>query len=784
MAEYGNREIGIVQDALKEIYDELLDGGGVEFRKNLLRNLMQSMETKPTYTTHAVAVFDAYQPLEKNFGNLNLETMINYSLSNLEVLIEMEQLDNMRQPDQMWTGYEETSEAIVDIANALNEDFDFEIDINQDIYDITREMSEQLEGSNIKVQDVPYALELQIRTLDDMKYFEFGSITAAFHSTEVMRPFTVQLVEIYNQIEDLPEDLVSNLYFEIADKLSLKEGPSDYLRAYNNPNNSEAKAVKNVIKYFFEQQGRQQTGYMNFNSVDNMYLDGGQMYSYIDEVDSVAAYVGEIMQNNVELFLPNSTEPAQLLNSVRPFEMVSQPFPLEISGDYINEYNKIIGTPIIENPTVSNKTVEAFSDMNNLITGEPMTIGEIAKELGLPERLHTIDLPSTPTNVVPIENNELSNITFLDDLPIEQYPETFEGEDVADRLYERPDNQSYEEFVKENNLTQREIDILNNNLDDTIRINDYMDVKPGVTPQQLRDSLVKVGQKTPNVIVTRYIEDAYKTFDKVEFPNSTLKDKALFRLSKRIINTLDTAREMIYDPKGGGFVMGEGTKLNEYLLNTQGIFPTEQVDPAGNRIDFEKQLLDEAGVKMLGDGDYWDNVVGNVVAQTIDELTIEGEVIPDTPQLDTPTNVVDLDEVISQSDGVDNLNKSKEIMQKNPGLFRKVFSVLEKLDIGDQIITKAVTKGLPALGLAAAAPGAAIAYGAYEMSILLTDAAQAYNKMQTTDEGFWENFGELSDKYSIAYKISKPVYDIILDSLNDDLTTEGQDEEILFSFNR
>jgi hypothetical protein len=28
------------------------------------------------------------------------------------------------------------------------------------------------------------------------------------------------------------------------------------------------------------------------------------------------------------------------------------------------------------------------------------------------------------------------------------------------------------------------------------------------------------------------------------------------------------------------------------------------------------------------------------------------------------------------------------------------------------------------------------------------------------------------------------VYDIILDSLNDDLTTEGQDEEILFSFNR
>src|SRR6056300_71880 len=544
MAEYGNREIGIVQDALKEIYDELLDGGAVEFRKNLLRNLMQSMETKASWTTHTVAVFDAYQPLEKNFGNLNLETMVNYAFANLEVLIEMEQLDNMRQPDQMWTGYEETSEAIQEIAEALNEGFDFEIDTNQDVYDLTREISEQLEGSNIKVRDVPMALELQIRTLDDMKYFEFGSITSAFHSTEVMRPFTVQLIEIYNQIEDLPEDLVSNLYAEIADNLGLKEGPSDYLRAYDNPNNSEAKAVKNVIKYFFEQQGRQQTGYINFSSVDNMYLDGGQMYSHIDSADSVAAYVGEIMQNNIEFFLPNSTQPVQLLNSVRPFDGASQPFPLEISGDYINEYNKIIGTTIIDNPTVSNKTVEAFADMNNLVTGEPLTVGEIAKELGLPERLHTIDLPSTPTNVV------------------------------------------------------------------------------------------------------------------------------------------------------------------------------------------------------------------------------------------------DLDEVISQSDGVDNLNKSKEIMQKNPGFFRKVFNVLEKLDIGDQVITKAIAKGLPALGLAAAAPGAAIAYAAYETSILLTDAAQAYNKMQTTDEGFWDNFGELSDKYSIAYKISKPVYDIILDSLNDDLTTEGQDEEILFSFNR
>jgi phosphotransferase system HPr-like phosphotransfer protein len=678
MAEYGNREIGIVQDALKEIYDELLDGGAVEFRKNLLRNLMQSMETKASWTTHTVAVFDAYQPLEKNFGNLNLQTMIDYAFANLEVLIEMDQLDNMRQPDQMWTGYYETSEAIQEIAEALNEGFDFEIDTNQDVYDLTREISEQLEGSNIKVQDVPMALELQIRTLDDMKYFEFGSITSAFHSTEVMRPFTVQLVEIYNQIEDLPEDLVSNLYAEIADNLGLKEGPSDYLRAYDNPNNSEAKAVKNVIKYFFEQQGRQQTGYINFSSVDNMYLDGGQMYSHIDSADSVAAYVGEIMQNNIEFFLPNSTQPVQLLNSVRPFDGASQPFPLEISGDYINEYNKIIGTTIIDNPTVSNKTVEAFADMNNLVTGEPLTIGEIAKELGLPERLHTIDLPSTPTNVVD------------DAMPTRNHFGIPESE------FDKPIPIVEGDFVQAT----------------TLEVKGGLHARPtGKLGKIANDSPIKLFLKTP---------EGFKPFSVVSL-----------------------------------WTRGGDANVIEVFI--------KEGDDADEVVNYLKK---NEGVLFDADGFFT-----GTEAETSFKVK------------DTPTNVVDLDEVISQSDGVDNLNKSKEIMRKNPGMFRKVFNVLEKLDIGDQIITKAVAKGLPAIGLGALSGPVAIAYTAYELSILLTDAAQAYNKMQTTDEGFWENFGELSDKYSIAYKISKPVYDIILDSLNDDLTEE-KDEEILFSFNR
>ena len=676
MAEYGNRELGIIQDALQEIYEEL-SGDASVFRENLLTNLMQGTDTG-TMTIHFNAIEDAYQPLQQNFGNLNLQTMVNYAFANLEVLEEMQQLDKMTNPDQMWTGYYETSEAIEEIAQALNEGFDFELDTNQSEYELLREMLEQLEGSNIKVQDVPLSLDLQMRVLDDMKYFELGSLQSAFHSTEVMRPFTVQLIEIYNQIEDLPEDLVSNLHDEIANNLGLKEMPNDYLRAYDNPNNSEAKAVKNVIKYFFEQLGRQQNGYMDFSSVDNMMLDGGVGYSHIESADSVASFIGELMQDNLKFFLPNSNEPVELLNSIRPFESIREPWPRQISAGYINEYNNIIGTTIIKNPIPGNYTTIAFADMNNLVTGEPLTVGEIARELGLPERLHTIDLPSTPTNVV-------------DDAPL-----TRNHFGVPESEFDKPIPIVEGDFVQAT----------------TLEVKGGLHARPtGKLGKIANDSPVNLFLKTP---------EGFKPFSVVSL-----------------------------------WTRGGDANVIEVFI--------KEGDDADEVVNYLKK---NEGVLFDADGFFT-----GTEAETSFKVK------------DTTPNLVDLDEVISQSDGVDNLNKSKEIMQKNPGMFRKVFNVLEKLDIGDQVITKAVAKGLPAIGLAAAAPGAAIAYAAYETSILLTDAAQAYNKMQTTDEGFWENFGELSDKYSIAYKISKPVYDIILDSLNDDLTEE-KDEEILFSFNR
>ena len=676
MAEYGNREIGIVQDALKEIYDELINGGASEFRQQILNTLLQGRPDN-YYTTHVSVLEEAFEPLEDTFGQLNLSTMMDYAFANLEVLVEMGAVDDLIEPAQMWTGYDETSEAVLDIANELNESFDFEIDTNQDIYDITREMTEQLQGSNIKVQDIPLALDMQIRTLDEMKYFEIGSMYSAWSSTEVMRPFTVQLVEIYNQIENLPEELIDELYVDIADSLSLKEGPSDYLRAYDNPSNSQAKAVKNVIKYYLEQLGRQQTGYVNFSSVDNTFYDGGQMMDFYEATDQVAADIGNAIKPNINLFLQNAVEPTQLLNSVKSFQgITADDFPFQIDKGYMQAYNEIIGTQIINNRAI--KDVNATVDY---IDRYDLSIEDFAEELN-------IKIKSTPTNVV----------------------------------------------------------------DERLRLERI--IKNDIENPRLQEGLL-----------TRYLD-----FD--EYVKGLPADRAeqlLDYTNKNVASNLDLFKDEFNKQPPYEW------PLSEDLETT--FFDYEEPSPIE-----DARLADIEGWDLDADGNPIDpRKKPEGMSKWKQELSAQYDYLVTS---DTPTNVVDLDEVISQSDGVDNLNKSKEIMQKNPGMFRKVFSVLEKLDIGDQVITKAVAKGLPAIGLAAAAPGAAIAYAAYETSILLTDAAQAYNKMQTTDEGFWENFGELSDKYSIAYKISKPVYDIILDSLNDDLTTEGQDEEILFSFNR
>jgi len=142
--------------------------------------------------------------------------------------------------------------------------------------------------------------------------------------------------------------------------------------------------------------------------------------------------------------------------------------------------------------------------------------------------------------------------------------------------------------------------------------------------------------------------------------------------------------------------------------------------------------------------------------------------------------VDELDEAIASSDGIENLNKAKAVIRNNPGVFRKVLNVVEKLDIGDQVIQQVLKRAFPRIGLSALAGPVGIAYALYETALLLSDVGNAAYQAQTTDESFWDNFGEVSDKYSIAYKISKPVYDTLFEAVKADL----EDDDTLYLLGR
>ena len=91
-------------------------------------------------------------------------------------------------------------------------------------------------------------------------------------------------------------------------------------------------------------------------------------------------------------------------------------------------------------------------------------------------------------------------------------------------------------------------------------------------------------------------------------------------------------------------------------------------------------------------------------------------------------------------------------------------TALTALAPGDVAIELGLKKLLPKLGLAAISGPALAAYTAYELALLAADAGAAYSKKQQ-GEKFWDNFGEVSDKYSIGYKLTKEVHNTLFEDV-------------------
>ena len=164
-------------------------------------------------------------------------------------------------------GFDETSEAIYDIALQLSSDYGLEIpSVGEDGWDIKTiltETSEALMDSDAKAGDLSSSMELQITVLDDIRVNELYQMYGTFPSTEGVRPFMIQLIELHDQIDNLDDDLAEVFRVDVLDELWITRDPGDLL--YKNVPN-DAQVVKNQIKYFFEEMTDLQERYINFKN--------------------------------------------------------------------------------------------------------------------------------------------------------------------------------------------------------------------------------------------------------------------------------------------------------------------------------------------------------------------------------------------------------------------------------------------------------------------------------------------------------------------------------------
>ena len=165
-----------------------------------------------------------------------------------------------------------------------------------------------------------------------------------------------------------------------------------------------------------------------------------------------------------------------------------------------------------------------------------------------------------------------------------------------------------------------------------------------------------------------------------------------------------------------------------------------------------------------------------------------------TPDAPTQGKVIETAEDLQEYVDPQAVNKVEEFASKFPDKFKQIVKVAgeipkkaltaaQVLDPGDIVITQGLRTLLPRLGAAAIAPAALTAYVAYELSVLAVDAANALEKAaekqglaqfgDNTDVDWkqlgkdtWSEFGDVSDTWSLSWKISEPMINWAFDKIS------------------
>ena len=156
-------------------------------------------------------------------------------------------------------------------------------------------------------------------------------------------------------------------------------------------------------------------------------------------------------------------------------------------------------------------------------------------------------------------------------------------------------------------------------------------------------------------------------------------------------------------------------------------------------------------------------------------INVAGTVVEDASELVDTSSLNKVVELASTQPEV-----ADGIMKSAKKVVGKAFNTLAGvLDPGDVAITAGISRLLPRLGLAAISPAALAAYVGYELSVLAIDAAQSFDKARQKQgielldydntnpninwkqlgQDTWNEFGEISDTWSLSWKISEPIID-------------------------
>jgi hypothetical protein len=135
-------------------------------------------------------------------------------------------------------------------------------------------------------------------------------------------------------------------------------------------------------------------------------------------------------------------------------------------------------------------------------------------------------------------------------------------------------------------------------------------------------------------------------------------------------------------------------------------------------------------------------------------------------------------DIFRGTQGRQGLEIAEETIKSNPKFFSKVLNVLAKLDVGEEVIRRTLQRiGTKYAATSVTGPVAA-GLAVYETAVLIADVVNASARAADKDVDFWDNFGNIDDKYSITYKLTKPFYETVFKGISNLSELSNEDNQV------